>query len=135
LGEQKAWIEEQGWQLVLVHMDPEGEPLPGIEDTPQLADPHCELYRSFGLGKGSLWQMFQPAVWKRGFKAVLAGNRGGALKGDGLRLPGMFLVDGGEIVASHRGEHAADHGAPADLAMARASLQGAVIARFGGESS
>lgn len=120
MGEQKTWVEGKGWQLVIVHMGP-GDGLPGIDDgalagVPQIADPDCELYRSFGLEKGTLWQMFEPAVWARGVKAVLAGNRGGLLRGDGMQLPGMFLVEDGKVAASHIGQHAADHGRPRMLA-------------------
>ena len=73
-------------------------------------DPHCELYRSFGLVKGSPWQLLGPAVWWQGFGAFLEGHRGGKLQGDGLQMPGMFLVSDERIVRSHQATHAGDHG-------------------------
>lgn len=73
-------------------------------------DPHCELYRSFGLTKGSFWHLLGPAVWLRGFQALLNGHRGGKLQGDGLQMPGLFLVSEGRIINSHQASHAGDHG-------------------------
>lgn len=110
-------IDKKGWQLVLVHMGDKPGSLSGLEelgmgDAAVVADPDCELYRSFGLTKGSFLRMFHPQVWVPGFRALLRGYRVGELAGDGLQMPGMFLVDEGEIVASHISEHAADYGDP-----------------------
>lgn len=116
-------IDDKGWQIVLVHMGATEETLPGIEGSKlegaiQLSDPDCELYRSFGLGKGSVWQLAGPTVWLRGFQALLSGNRVGQLAGDGLQMPGMFLVSDSEVIGSHIAKHAADHGSVPDLCKA-----------------
>ena len=101
-------------------MGEENKDIPGLNDTGLsnpilISDPNCDLYRSFGLEKGSFWDMFQPSVWIRGFQATLRGHKAGALAGDGLQMPGMFLVRDGEIVAAHRAENAADSLSPQAL--------------------
>jgi len=109
LDEQREWIAAKGWLLVVVHMQPDGGKLPISGEIEQLDDPHCELYRSFGLSKATLWQALRPGVWVRGVMAAARGHRGGALAGDGLQLPGTFLVRDGQIVRAHRARHVADH--------------------------
>ncbi len=113
--EQREWIEKQGWRLVLVHMNHDQELPPLIQGIDygyidHISDPHCELYRSFDLAKGTLRQLLGLPVWWRGIQAMLKGNRGGKLRGDGLQMPGMFLVSKERIVHAHRAAHVADHG-------------------------
>lgn len=88
----------------------EGEKdLPGLgAAVDQIADPHCELYRSFGLAKAKLWQVLRPRVFLRASKVIARGLRGGRLAGDGLQLPGTFLIKDAEIVCSHLAEDVAD---------------------------
>ncbi|MGI9243201.1 MAG: AhpC/TSA family protein [Verrucomicrobiales bacterium] len=109
MGEQKDRIEDHGWRLVVVHMQAGGAELPIPDGIEQLDDPHCELYRSFGLAKASIWQVLRPRVWIRSVGSVARGYRGGALAGDGLQLPGTFLVRDAGIAWAHRAEHVADH--------------------------
>lgn len=114
-------IEDRGWQLVLVHMGEEPDSLTGLAemglgDAAVVADPDCELYRSFGLAKGGFLRMFHPRVWGPGLRALSRGHRVGELAGDGLQMPGLFLVEEGKIVASHVAKHAADYGDPEQLA-------------------
>ena len=109
MGEQESWIETQGWRLVVVHMGEAEKDLPGLgAAVDQIADPHCELYRSFGLGKAKLWQVLRPRVFLRAFKAIAKGVRGGRLAGDGLQMPGTFLIKDAQIVCSHRAGDVAD---------------------------
>lgn len=81
----------------------------GMADVARISDPERTLYRAFELGRGSLWQLFGPRVWVRGFLAgVMAGHGVGRLKGDGFQMPGTFLVHRGRIVRAHRHKDAAD---------------------------
>lgn len=86
--------------------------LPGIEYgyVDHLSDPRCELYRSFELAKGAFWQLLGPSVWWRGLLALLRGHRPGRLDGDGMQMPGVFLISDERIVHAHRAKHAGDHG-------------------------
>lgn len=62
-------------------------------DLPVISDPDRELFRAYGLGRGSLAQMASPGVLFRGFSAMSRGNMPGIPKGDVLQLAGVFLVD------------------------------------------
>ena len=82
--------------------------LAGHGDVPRIADPHCGLYRAFGLGKGGLWELFGPRVWWLGFVSIFKGCGVGHLAGDGRQMPGAFLFHDGRVVVSQRARSASD---------------------------
>ncbi len=97
--------------LVLVHMLKSGEEIEYLgenSDVPRIADPRCELYRAFGLGKGGFMELFGPHVWWRGLIAVFKGCGVGHLAGDGLQMPGAFVFSDGKIIAAQPAHTAAD---------------------------
>ncbi len=104
LQQLKQQTEENGAQLVLVHMLQSGKERSYLDDpaVQRVADPYCELYRSFGLGKGGVWALFGPRVMLQGLLALLKGCGVGHLAGDGLQLPGAFIVHKGEVIAAQR---------------------------------
>lgn len=114
LSEKRELIESTGTQLVLVHMGREesAEQILAkykLNDVPRVWDPKLALYRAFGLEKGSVFQLFGPKVWIRGFKAGFMGQHGvGSWEGDVTQMPGVFLVFHGEILKSYRHQSAAD---------------------------
>ncbi len=100
-----------GAELVLVHMLQRGKETQYLGERSgirRIADPRCELYRAFGLGKGGLLELFGPQVWWRGAIALFKGCGVGHLAGDGLQMPGAFLFRDNQIVASQRASSAAD---------------------------
>lgn len=108
-------IEQQAGEhdarLVLVHMLQSGKETAYLGDqsgVARIADPYCELYRSFGLGKAGFWELFGPRVWLRGIIALFRGCGVGHLAGDGLQMPGVFLYHQGRIIASQPARSAAD---------------------------
>jgi peroxiredoxin len=114
LARQRPAIERQGVKLAIVHMS---SPLNatqtlaryGLDDVHRFSDPECRLYEAFGLSRGRFSQLFGPSVWMRGTVAgVLEGHGIGMLEGDGFRMPGVFLLRDGRIVAEFRGSTAAD---------------------------
>ena len=102
--------DSQGAHLVLVHMLQEGEETQyvGSGRVSRISDPCCDLYRAFGLGKGTFLELFGPRVWYRGFAAVFKGCGVGHLAGDGLQMPGAFLVKDGKIIKGQKAASAAD---------------------------
>lgn len=109
----KAEAEANGSRLVLVHMMQERdsqEYLTSAESStiPRIADPNCELYRAFGLGKGGFFELFGPRVWLRGAFALFKGCGVGHLAGDGLQMPGAFLYRDGQIVSAQPAQTASD---------------------------
>ncbi len=86
-----------------------------------ISDPEKRLYGAFGLGRGSLGQMFGPSSVACGIRAVAKGHVVGRPVGDPWMMPGQFLigpVDGvgsAEILWSYRAKHAGDHPAVVGL--------------------
>jgi len=102
---------ERNARLVLVHMLQSGKETAYLGDksgVARIADPYCELYRSFGLGKAGFWELFGPRVWLRGIMALFRGCGVGHLAGDGLQMPGVFLYHRNQIIASQPAQSAAD---------------------------
>lgn len=102
--------KKHGARLVLVHMLQEGEEVEYLnrDGVERIADPRCELYRAFGLGKGGFLELFGLRVWIRGTMAFFRGCGVGMIKGDGLQMPGAFLVEHKKIRKARRAETAAD---------------------------
>ena len=94
---------------MLQHND-ENDYLTGAEtkNVATIADPNCELYRAFGLGKGTFWELFGLRVWLKGAVAIFQGCGAGLLAGDGLQMPGAFVFRDGEILASQPARSASD---------------------------
>ena len=107
--------EEQGVQLVFVHMSPidYAEKMLkkfGLEGVAHISDPFCELYLDMGLDKGTLKQLFGLRMWTRGFQVgILEGLGVGRQRGDGFQMPGYFVLDERKIVESYIPKDAADH--------------------------
>lgn len=110
LEDLKRDADAKGARLVLVHMLKQGEETRylGGDDVASVADPRCELYRAFGLGKGGLFELFGPRVWWLGMRAIVQGCGVGRLAGNGLQMPGAFVFHHGEITAAQRARTAAD---------------------------
>jgi peroxiredoxin len=114
LAKKRPIIERNGTRLVLVHMgsDEQGARFfgrYGLQDVQRISDPERNLYRAFGLPRGSFGDLFGPRVWLRGFQAGILGRHGvGSLVGDGFQMPGVFLLYFGEVVRSYRHQSAAD---------------------------
>lgn len=111
---QSPEIQHHGTGIVFVHMMAETEAGPffrslGAGDITRISDPEQELYESFGLANGSLWQLVGPAAWWRGAKAFLAERHSvGWPVGNLARLPGTFVVYRGRILYACRGETSSD---------------------------
>ena len=107
----KKHADQHDARLVLVHMLEEGAEsayLGSRDRVARIADPYCELYRAFGLGKGGFLELFGPRVWLNGFVAMFKGCGVGGLAGDGLQMPGAFLFHRDRIVSSQPARSASD---------------------------
>ncbi|MCA9150948.1 MAG: redoxin domain-containing protein [Planctomycetales bacterium] len=113
LGEQRRALEAEGVTLAIVHM---GRPMDGtmmlqrygLECIHQFSDPHCLIYKAFGLERGRLSQLISTTVVKRAIPAFLAGHGVGKLAGDGFRMPGVFVLVDGQIRVTHTAATAAE---------------------------
>lgn len=107
----KQSADEHGARLILVHMLKGGEEtryLPSDGGIARIADPKCDLYRAFGLGKGGFFELFGPKVWWLGMISIYKGCGAGYLAGDGRQMPGAFVFHKGGIVASQKAASASD---------------------------
>ena len=111
---RRSDIEAAQTTIVLAHMGPpeKGRNLfrkHGLEDLHQISDPCRSLYRAFGLRRAGLWKLFGPKVWLRSLDACLVHRHGiGRPAGDGLQMPGMFLIFHGQVLRSYRHQSVAD---------------------------
>jgi hypothetical protein len=122
LAAQRKELESAGLRLAVVHMSPpaKAEALLaryGLDDLDQFSDPDRRMFRAFELQRGTLWQVFGPAVWLRGPAALLRHGLG-RIDGDGFQLAGVFLLRSGRILTSFR--HATSADRPDYLALAKA---------------
>lgn len=100
-----------GAELVLVHMLQSGKEIRYVGEStgvPRIADPRCELYRAFGLGKGGFLELFGLHVLFRATISIFKGCGVGHLAGDGLQMPGAFLFYRGEIISAQPARSASD---------------------------
>ena len=122
LAERREALAATGTTIALVHMSPDEDAGPffaryGLADVPRVSDPTRWLYQAFGLARGRLGQLFGGPVWVRGFVAgVLRGHGVGKLQGDGLQMPGTFLVREGRVLRAYVHRTAADRPDYAGLA-------------------
>lgn len=113
LAKQRREIELGGASLVLIHMASEEQARDLFQryclgDVSRISDPQRRLYRALRLRRGSLRQLLGLRVWMRGMQATLAGHFVGKLAGDGLQMPGAFLIHRGKILQAYRHKHAGD---------------------------
>ena len=73
-----------------------------------VSDPDFELYRAFGLERGSPVTAFNPSLMVCGLRAMAKGNIQGRTVGDALQMPGLFLMSGGTAVWTRDYAHFAD---------------------------
>jgi hypothetical protein len=113
-------LSSQMIEPVVVHMGDldEGRAMlgrSGLEHLVHVSDPACQLYRQYGLARGSFLQLFGPAVWWPGFKAgILRGHGLGKLSGDGFQLGGSVLLRRGQVVKIFPARNSATHLPSAD---------------------
>ena len=84
---------------------------PGIQCQ---ADPEASAYKQFGLGRGSMHQLFGPQVWLQGALASTDGKFEGLPVGkpvgDPWQMPGVFVIGrDGKIKMAYYSQHAGDY--------------------------
>lgn len=109
----RAEIEAAGAAIVFVHGATRDDAESwfakyGMAGALQVSDPSLEHYAAFGLGRTRALSMVDPAVWVRGGACALSHGFGGQSAAMMRQLPGVFVVQGGDVLASYR------HRSPAD---------------------
>lgn len=115
LQRRRGEIEAAGVKIVLVHMIEDDNTAEvffarwRMHDVPRVSDPRQEIYKRFGLKRGSLSQVIGWGVWWPGLKSVLRGHFPGVPRGDIFQLPGAFLVHQGRVVREFAAKNSAEH--------------------------
>ncbi len=123
IARKREQIEATGSKIVFVHMTEDSiaeryfnrYELPGVA---HISDPERNFYASFGLVKGNMTQLFGLQSWIRGFQAgIMEGHGIGPMLGDGFQMPGVFVIQEGQVVESFIHKLASDR--PDYLGLAR----------------
>ena len=74
----------------------------GFPNALSISDPETNIYKQFGLIKGTFRQLYGLTVWAKGVSAMI--NEGTSFSaqqiGDSLQMPGIFVISKGEILDS-----------------------------------
>lgn len=105
LSQLRQEISAKGTQLAFVHMGAEVDASTffdeyGLGDTPRFANQNQELYRKFGLNKGSVTQLMNFKTLTSSIGAFREGHRQGKTAGDPAQMPGAFLINGDQVIRS-----------------------------------
>ena len=107
LAEKKVEIDNNGIELILVHMAAnelaeqflKEYDLSGVK---HISDPECELYARFGLTKGRFTQLFGVKTLLRAFELKRKSDQLIVDPiGDSFQMPGVFLLKNDRIVDSY----------------------------------
>lgn len=106
-------IEEAGASIVFVHgaMPDDAEPWfakYGMSGVPQISDPGLAHYAAFGLHYSGAEALIDHTAWWRWAACALSHGFGWQAARMMRQMPGIFLVQGGSVLASYR------HRSPAD---------------------
>lgn len=109
----KTRIRAAGADVAFVHSESADEAAPwfakyGLDDVLHLSDPTLTHYRAFGLGHTPASSLIDPRVWTRGAASARAHGFGAQTYQMMRRQPGVFLVQGDQVLAEFR------HRTPAD---------------------
>ena len=124
IAEKRAAIEGRGATLAFVHLGSEEKaqwffkPY-GLLDVPRFSDPQGQLYQEFGLVRAELRQYLNAESIRRMLAAWTKGHFLGYPAGDVERMPGVFLLQRGEIRKAFRHKLVSDR--PDYLALATAN--------------
>ena len=106
IAKRKQEIEAIGAKIVLVHMSDNKTAEKyfkkfNLSGCDHISDPECRFYAAFGLVKGTINQLFGLQTWMRTIQTgVIKGYGWSGQIGDGFQMPGVFVLQNGEIKES-----------------------------------
>ena len=114
ISKRKSEFVSKSIELVFVHMSSntiaeqyfKEYNLSGIK---HISSPNCKVYSEFGLMKGTFGQLFGLKTWIRGYEAKKNGISGSLTQiGDSFQMPGIFILDRGNVIDSYVHKVASD---------------------------
>lgn len=123
----KQSIGEAGAGVAFVHGATPAEAAPwfskyGLADVTTVSDPELAHYRAFGLGRTGVQALVAPTVWTRGAVCALSHGFGVQTAEMMRQLPGVFVVQGGQVLAEYR--HSSPSDRPDYLSLVRSANNG-----------
>jgi hypothetical protein len=109
----KQSIGEAGAGVAFVH---------GATPVTTVSDPELAHYRAFGLGRTGVQALVAPTVWTRGAVCALSHGFGVQTPEMMRQLPGVFVVQGGQVLAEYR--HSSPSDRPDYLSLVRSANNG-----------
>jgi len=105
LAQRLPRLRERGLEPIVVTLSPPQRGRAfldsfGLDGVPHVSDPGRRLYHAFDLKRGTFNQLFGPRVFLQALRAMRHGV--GGSEGDGLLLPGTFVLKDGKVVAAQR---------------------------------
>jgi AhpC/TSA family len=82
-----------------------------------LADPKCQAYKAYALGRGGVLEIMGPQVMLKTARSMLRGNFG-APGGDIFQLAGAFVIGGDGLIRLARYGRDASDMSPPDVLLA-----------------
>ena len=114
VAKRKSDIDKKNIELVFVHMAKNKVAEQyfeeyGLINVKHVSSPDCKVYNDFGLGRGNLRQLFGLKTWIRGYEAKKEGIKASLTQiGDSLQMPGIFIINNGQIIDSYIHKVASD---------------------------
>ena len=104
---KKVMIEGEGTRLVFVHPGEEEQAQAffqkaGLQEEHRISDPNGIMYNAFGLEKAAFPGKTGGRFWIQRLASLLPVPAANTLMGSGAQMPGIFLINEGEIVKSYR---------------------------------
>jgi hypothetical protein len=104
---------EKGIRVVVVGQGTPDDLAAFLETRPvpfeTFVDPERAAYRLYNLPRGNWRQVaYDPSVLRAGAAAAREGHFVGATVGDGMQLPGSFVIKDDVVVYAHRGKLSSD---------------------------
>jgi len=130
LAAARAEIEAAGASIVFVHGGTREAAEAwfakyGMSGVPHISDPSLEHYAAFGLRRTGVVSLIDPRVWVRGAGCARSHGFGPQSAAMMRQLPGVFLVQGGGVLASYRHDTPADR--PDYVRLVRNGIAGVTI--------
>ncbi len=122
ISRKRQQIEAAGLRIVLVHMASDEEAMAfftryNLDDLPRVSDPQCELYRAFGLIKGSFSQIAGMRIFFKAIRAAFLSRHGlGRITGDFFQMPGVFIIHKSRMFGGYRPSNVSDQPDYANIA-------------------
>ena len=76
---------------------------------PTIADSQAHFYEAISLERVSIFKLLRPRAWGEMMRALFKGAGGGLPVGDPMRMSGVLIVRGSQVLSRHEYKSAGNH--------------------------